>query len=110
MLTELLEVISPYLWEILGIILTFITSYIGLKLKSLYEKKINTETKRQIVKSVVEMVEQVSKSQGWTSKEKLSKAKENILQLVKKSKLSMSELELNVLIESVCNSFKKSIS
>ena len=110
MLQEILDAISPYLWQILGVILTIITSYIGLKLKKIYEKKINTEEKKEIVKSVVEMVEQVSKAQGWTSEEKLSKAKENIIELIKKAKLTITDLELEVLIESVCNSFKKAIS
>lgn len=109
MLQDLLNAISPYLWQILGVILTIITSYIGLKLKSLYEKKINSEAKKEIVKSVVEMVEQVSNSQGWTSEEKLAKAKENIIKLIRKSKLTITDLELDVLIESVCNSFKKAI-
>ena len=99
MLQEILDAISPYLWQILGVILTIITSYIGLKLKKIYEKKINTEEKKEIVKSVVEMVEQ-----------KLSKAKENIIELIKKAKLTITDLELEVLIESVCNSFKKAIS
>lgn len=109
MLETILNGISPYIWQILGVILTSVASYIGLKLKAIYEAKINTETKEKIVKAVVEMVEQLSKKYNWTSEEKYNKAKETIIRRINNIGLKIDDLELEVLIESVCNSFNKSI-
>jgi hypothetical protein len=39
--------------------------------------------------------------------EKYNKAKETIIQMVNQTKLKITDLELDVLIESVCNSLKK---
>ncbi len=107
MLDEILLQISPYIWQILGIVLTTVVSYVGIKIKEIYESKINTEIKEKIVKSVVEMVEQISQKYNWTSDEKYNKAKETIIQMVNQTKLKITDLELDVLIESVCNSLKK---
>ena len=109
MIEEILIGISPYLWQILSVVLTAVASYIGLKLKTLYESKINTETKEKIVKSVVEMVEQLSKKYNWTSEEKYNKAKETIISMINQTGLKISDLEIDVLIEATCNSFKKEI-
>ncbi len=109
MLETILEGISPYIWQILGVVLTSVASYIGLKLKNLYDAKINTEVKEKIVKAVVEMVEQLDKKYNWTSEEKYNKAKETIIRMINDAGLKITELELEVLIESVCNSFDKSI-
>ena len=109
MINDILIGISPYLWQILSVVLTAVASYIGLKLKTLYESKINTETKEKIVKSVVEMVEQLAKKYNWTSEEKYNKAKETIISMINQTGLKISDLEIDVLIEATCNSFKKEI-
>ena len=109
MINDILTGISPYLWQILSVVLTAVASYIGLKLKTLYESKINTETKEKIVKSVVEMVEQLSKKYNWTSEEKYNKAKATIISMINQTGLKISDLEIDVLIEATCNSFKKEI-
>ncbi|MDD2496324.1 MAG: phage holin, LLH family [Tissierellia bacterium] len=109
MLNEILTGISPYLWQILGVIITAIASYIGLKLKALYEAKINNETKEKIVNAVVEMVEQLNKKYQWTSEQKYNKAKDTIIRMVEQTGLKITPLELEVLIEAACNSFTKKI-
>lgn len=107
MINEILTGISPYIWQILGVILTTIVGYVGVKVKALYEKKINTELKREIVKTVVEMIEQVAKSQGWDGEKKLEEARKTILEMINRSGLKITELELHILIEAVVNSFNK---
>jgi purine-cytosine permease-like protein len=39
--------ISPYIWQILGIVLTTVVIYVGIKIKEIYESKINTEIKKR---------------------------------------------------------------
>lgn len=108
MLNEILNGISPYLWQILGVIVTALCSYLGLKFKTIYERKVNTETKQKIVETVVKWIEQIAKENNWTSTDKLKMAKENVIALVNQSGLTITELELNALIESACKSFTTS--
>ena len=51
--------ISTYGTTILYTVLTGVASFIGLKVKGIYEKYINDKTKRNIVESTVKYVEQI---------------------------------------------------
>jgi hypothetical protein len=106
LLNILEEFIATYGVTILYTVLTTIASYIGLKIKALYEEYINTERKEKVVKTVVNAVEQLYKDLDGAAK--LEKAKENIMALLGEKGLTMTELEMEMLIESVCNSFKNS--
>ena len=69
------------IWEILTPILatalTTILSYVGLRLKGIYEEHINTKEKQAVVKHTVKYVEQVfGELEGC---EKLQKAKKTVL-------------------------------
>lgn len=108
MLQMILEQISPYIWSALGTIIVAVGSYLGLRFKTLYEKKVNTDTKKQIVADVVRMVEQIAKAKGWTSADKLEEAKQTIIALINQSGLKITDLELEILIEAACNSFTTS--
>ena len=102
---ELLNSIQPYLLEIIAGILTAVATYIGSKIKKLYEEKVNTETKEKIVKTVVNAVEQLYKD--LHGEEKLDKCLENIVEMFNEKGLTASELEIRMLIESVVNGFNK---
>lgn len=101
------EFITTYGTTILYTVLTAVASFIGLKVKSIYEKYINDKTKKSVVESTVKYVEQLYKD--LKGEEKLSKAKENILALLNEKGISITELEMDVLIEATCNSFKKAL-
>lgn len=101
----MLEIIQSNLIEIIVAILTAILSYFGTKIKKVYEEKVNDETKRKVVSTVVKAVEQLYKD--LKGEEKLEKAKESILEMLNEKGISITELEMNMLIEEVCNSFKK---
>jgi len=109
MIQNILDALTPYILPILGTILTTVASYVGLKLKAVYEKKINTEQKKEIVNTVVKMVEQIAKSKGWTSEEKFAEAKKNALQWLNNIGIKVTDIELEALIESTVNSFTKSV-
>ena len=100
------EFITTYGTTILYTILTTVASFIGLKVKTIYEKYINDKTKKDVVESTVKYVEQIYKN--LKGEEKLAKAKDNILALLNEKGISITELEMDVLIEATCNSFKKS--
>lgn len=106
--TKLLsDFIAMYGTTILYTILTAVASFIGLKIKGVYEKYIDDKTKKSVVDSTVKYVEQIYKD--LKGEEKLAKAKENILALLNEKGITITDLEMDVLIEAACNSFKSGL-
>ncbi len=83
-------------------------SYLGLKIKTSIEKYEKDRIKKRIVEDSVKYVEQVYKK--LSSEKKYAKAEENILILFKENNISVTDLELKVLIESACNEFTKKVN
>lgn len=104
-MSEFLNTIQPYLFEIIVAILTGIATFIGTKIKKVYEEKVNTETKEKVVNTVVKAVEQLYKD--LHGDEKLNICIENATEMLNQKGISVTELELRMLIESVVNGFKK---
>lgn len=101
------ELIQPYLLEVVGFILTGVVTYVGLQLKKLYEKYINTQVKKDVVSSTVKYVEQVYKD--IHGEEKLNRAKEKALEWLNEKGITISDTELEILIEAAVNSFNNSL-
>lgn len=91
---QLIDILLP----VLATFLTGLFTYIGTKLKSAYEKKVNTETAKAVVEDVVKFVEQVYTD--IHGKEKLQKAIEQVSIILQNKGISISEAEINMLIES----------
>ena len=91
---QLVDILLP----VLATFLTGLFTYIGTKLKSAYEKKVNTETAKAVVEDVVKFVEQVYTD--IHGKEKLQKAIEQASQILESKGITISEAEINMLIES----------
>lgn len=104
-MNELIEVLQPYLLEIIVAILTGIATFIGSKVKKIYEEKVNTETKEKVVNTVVNAVEQLYKD--LKGEEKLNVCIENATEMLNEKGITITELELRMLIESTVNSFNK---
>lgn len=102
---EILELLQPYLLEILVAILMSVATFIGSKVKQIYKDKVDTETKEKVVKTVVNAVEQIYKD--LKGEEKLEKCIENATVMLEEKGLTITELELRMLIESTVNSFNK---
>jgi len=101
------EFISSYGITLLSTILTAVFSYIGLRLKKLYEEKINTDTKEKVVKTVCEAVEQLYKD--LSGEEKLEQAIVNASVMLEERGIMITDLELRMLIESTINSFNSGL-
>ena len=94
LLNQLIQILLP----ILATFLTGLFTYIGTRLKSAYEQKVNTETAKVVVENAVRFVEQVYKD--LHGKEKLEKAVEQVSQILASKGINLSEAEINMLIES----------
>lgn len=99
-----MEILQNYLTEILMTILTGIISFIGITVKNAYTKYINTQTKKEIVKDTVKYIEQIYKD--IHGKEKLEMAKNKAIEWLNEKGIKISEIELEILIESAVNSLK----
>ena len=107
MIQEITQVLQSNIITLLVAILTGVASFIGTKIKTIYQEKVNDETKRKVVETVVNAVEQIYKD--LDGKDKLLKAQQNIVEMLNEKNITITELEMKMLIEEVCNSFKKAV-
>ncbi len=101
----MVDAIQSNVLEILVTLFTVIITYVATKLKKKFEEYINTDAKQKIVKMVVNATEQLYKN--LDGEQKLIKAKENIIALIKEKGLSITELEMDMMIEEVVNNFNQ---
>lgn len=102
------EFISQYGTMILYTVLTAIAGFIGAQLKKLYEKHITDKTKKDVVKTCVRAVEQLYKD--LHGEEKKQKAVESITAMLAEKGITITELEINLLIEAAVSEFNINFS
>ena len=95
---DLLNQLVDLLLPILATFLTGLFTYIGTRLKKVYEEKVNNETAKIVVDNAVRYVEQVYKD--LHGEEKLEKAMEQVSQVLVSKGISISDAEIYMLIES----------
>lgn len=101
------EFIAEYGTTILYAILTALAGYVGIAIKNLYKKIVNDKTKKSIVKTCVKAVEQLYKE--LHGEEKYEKCVEACTEMLAERGLSITEIELKMLIESAVGEFNKAI-
>ena len=74
---------------------------IGIRIKNIYQQYICDNTKKEIIEKTVKYVEQIGKDLSCS--EKKSRALEKSLEWLKEKKISVSDTELEILIESAVN-------
>ena len=97
--------ISEYGTTILYAILTAIGGYLGIWAKKLYTKYVNDKTKQAVAKTVVQAVEQLYKD--LRGEEKLEKALEASADMLAERGITVTDLELRILIEAAVGEFNK---
>ena len=97
------EFISTYGTTILYSILTAIAGYLGIVVKNLYTKYNNDKTKQDVAKTCVKAVEQIYKD--LHGEEKLQKALEAASDMLLTKNISISDIELRILIEAAVAEF-----
>lgn len=95
--------ISEYGLVILYGLLTAVAGFIGSQIKKVYENHVNDETKEKVVATCVKAVEQLY--HDLNGEDKLAKAKENIVAMLTSKGIEISELEIDMLIESCVAEF-----
>ena len=92
------EIIIQMITEYLPVILTTIFTVIVARVKLLYKEYVNNDTKKNVAETTVKYVEQIYKDLHGA--EKLEKAKESMLSLLKDKGIKINEIEMVMLLES----------
>lgn len=98
-------ILQDYGIQILGAVLTAVASYLGIVFKKLYTKIVNDKTKETIAKIVVQGVEQCYKE--LKGPEKLEKAITTASEMLAEKGITVTELEIRMLLESAVGEFNK---
>lgn len=99
------EFINQYGVQILYAIVTAVAGYVGIVVKNLCENYINDKTKRSVAKSAVQFVEQVYKE--LHGEDKLNTALSAASEMLAEKGITVSELEMRVLIEAAVGEFNE---
>lgn len=103
-LNECLDIILPAIASVIAVLF----GVLGAKLKSVYDTKIKTDTAKIVVEDVVKFVQQVYKD--LDGPEKLQKALTEASTILNEKGISISETELDMLIESAVYGLKQGIT
>ena len=98
------EFISAYGLPIIGSIITAVLGWVGLQIKALYERYVDTKEKQAVCRTVVAAVDQIYKDLG--GEEKLNKAIEAASDMLNARGITCTELELRMLLESAVYALK----
>lgn len=104
------DILNQFIQILLPILATFLTgvfTYIGAKLKSAYEQKANTDTAKAVINDVVKFVQQVYGD--LKGPEKLQKAIEQVSTILASKGITLTETEINMLIESSVYGLKQGL-
>ena len=102
------EFINQYGMEILYAIITAIAGYIGIVVKNLCTKYINDKIKAAVAKTAVQFAEQVYKD--LHGDEKLDVALEAASEMLTEKGITVSDLELRVLLEAAVGEFNNAFN
>lgn len=101
---EFFNQIEPALMSLLATVITVVFSYLGVQIKQLVKRYVDTSEKKQVVNDVVRFVEQVySDTDG---PDKLDKALQTASDLLREKGLTIEKKELRALIESAVHGLK----
>ena len=99
------EFINTYGMQLMYAVITAIAGYLGIVFKNLAKKFFNDKTKKEVAKNAVQFVEQVFKN--LHGEEKLFEAMKAASEMLAEKGITITELELRVLIEAAVAEFNK---
>jgi hypothetical protein len=97
------QLMSEYGTQIIYLVVTAIAGYIGIVVKNIYQRYVNDQTKKDVVKTVVQGIEQLYKD--LHGEEKLDKALEAASAMLFEKGITITEFELEMLIEAAVAEF-----
>ncbi len=101
------DFISTYGTTIMYTILSAILTAVGAWIGKIYKEKVNDETKRKVVKTCCKAVKQLY--HDLNGAEKYDKAVEAIVAMLAEKNITITDLEIKMLIEEVCADFTDAV-
>jgi hypothetical protein len=99
------EFINQYGMQLMYMALTAIAGYLGIVAKNLFTKYVNDKTKEAVAKTAVKFVEQVYKD--LHGEDKLNAALNAASEMLAEKGITVSQLEMRVLIEAAVAEFNE---
>lgn len=99
------QLINEFGMQLAQLILTLVVSYVCIFLKNIYKKIADTDEKRNIVKICVQATEQIFKELHGDMKK--DKAIDMICDMLHEKGITISEVELDTLIEAAVQEINK---
>ena len=99
------EFINQYGMQLMYMTLTAIAGYLGIVAKNLFTKYVNDKTKEAVAKTAVKFVEQVYKD--LHGEDKLNAALNAASEMLAEKGITVSQLEMRVLIEAAVAEFNE---
>ena len=101
------ELLGSYVLPVLAAALTALAGFVGTQLKNLYRRWVDDKTKEAVVRTCVKAMEQLYRDVGGP--EKLERAREGIRQMLEEKGIPITQLEMDMLIESVVSEFNQGL-
>ena len=103
----MIEFVNLYGAQIVYALLSVVATALGAWIGRIYKEKVNDETKRKVVKTCCTAVEQLYKDVDGA--EKYQKACEGISAMLAEKGITITALEMQMLIEEVCFDFAHAV-
>ena len=103
-----MNIFNSYLNQILLALLLALAGWLGVQIKNLYRKYVNTEIKQAVCKTAVRFVEQVYKD--IHGPEKLAQAMKRASEMLEEYGITITEYELVSLLEAAVNEFNNAFN
>lgn len=107
-MNEIINAIQGNLIEIIVTIIGCIATWLGTQVKNVYKKYADNQTKQEIVKVSVQWVEQMVKIGQIAMADRLDNAKSKAISLLNEAGITITEEELETMIESAVYAFTSS--
>ena len=101
------ELLGTYVLPVVTAALTALAGFVGTQIKNLYRRWVDDKTKEAVVRTCVKAVEQLYRDLGGP--EKLERAREGIRQMLEEKGIPITQLEMDLLIESVVSEFNQGL-
>ena len=102
------EFMNQYELSMIHSVAVAIISYVSIETKKIYKKHIDDKTKKEVVKTVCQAINQLYPD--ISGEEKLDKAIQNCKQILCQKGIEINDLELRMYIECTVNCFKMEVN
>lgn len=103
-----MNIFSGYVAKIMLVLLLAFAGWLGVQVKNLYKRYVNTAVKQSVCRTAVRFVEQIYKD--LHGKQKLEKAMQKASEMLAEYGIEISDSELIAMLEAAVNEFNNNFN